>query len=252
MTYSTVNVDLNEFGHVSGQFYQPEVLIDEKADQHRNISKDERLIILLHGWGADGSDLAPLAPSLLGQISVASGETSSAHHRTLGGAVFVPDAPDVCSANPFGRQWFELSDPASGIGLNALACLQTVGFIAAMLDSLTEQTGYVSDQMILGGFSQGGMVSLTAGLAYQRPLCGLFCLSGAWLTPDQTCHQSAGLPVFMAHGVVDPVVPFECMTQAEADLTTAGLSPQTLRREHMAHGIDPETLHTLDHFIASL
>jgi len=252
MTLTPLKLEVNEFGPVFGQFYQSEALSNGQPEQRSNISENKRLIILLHGWGADGNDLAPLAPSLLDPVSVASSNISSAHHRPSGGAVFVPDAPDICSANPFGRQWFELSNPASGIGRNASACLQTVEFIAAMLDSLSAQTGYVSDQFILGGFSQGGMVSLTAGLAYQKPLGGLFCLSGAWLTPNQTCYQSAGLPVFLAHGLADPVVPFASMMQAEADLKKAGFPPQILRREHMAHGIDPETCRTLNRFIANL
>jgi len=55
----------------------------------------------------------------------------------------------------------------------------------------------------------------------------------------------------LAHGVVDSVVPFECATQAEADLTTAGHLLQTLWRDHMGHGIDPETVDNLNRFISS-
>ena len=252
MTFMPLELDLNKYGILSGQLYHPEVHSVGQLEQSANFRKDARLVILLHGWGADGSDLAPLAPSLLSQASVASEDTSSANHSSFGGAVFVPDAPNICSANPFGRQWFELSDPASGIGRNASACLQTAEFIAAMLDALSMRIGYASDQIILGGFSQGGMVSLTAGVGYEKPLAGLFCLSGAWLTSEQTCHQPKGLPVFLAHGVLDPVVPFACITQAEADLKKVGLTPQTLHREHMAHGIDPETIDALARFIASL
>ena len=58
--------------------------------------------------------------------------------------------------------------------------------------------------------------------------------------------------VFLAHGVLDPVVPFAFITQAEADLKKVGMTPQTLQREHMAHGIDPETIDALARFIASL
>ena len=244
MTFTPLKLDLNEYGILSGQLYQPEALSEGQLDQSVNFGKDARLVILLHGWGADGSDLAPLAPSLL--------SLASANHSSFGSAVFVPDAPYICSANPFGRQWFELSDPATGIGRNAPACLQTAEFIAAMLDALAMRIGYGSDQVILGGFSQGGMVSLTAGVGYEKPLAGLFCLAGAWLTPEQTCHQPTGLPVFLAHGVVDPVVPFVCINQAEADLKKVGLTPQILHREHMAHGIDPETIDALARFIASL
>ena len=100
-----------------------------------------------------------------------------------GDAVFVPDAPYICSAKPFGLQWFELTDPAAGLGRNASACLQTADLIAELLDSVCAATGFPPAQTVLGGFSQGGMVALTGGLAYESALCGRFCLSGAWLTP---------------------------------------------------------------------
>ena len=228
MTTSLVTLRLADTGTLSGQLYTTGSVL----------SAESRLIILLHGWGADGADLLPLAPELV------SGPE--------GDAVFVPDAPYVCSANPFGRQWFELSDVAAGLGRNAAACSESAGLIAALLDGLSAETGVPSQQMVLGGFSQGGMVSLTGGLGYARPLRGLFCLSGAWLTPDQTVHQRADLPVFLAHGAADPVVPVQCMTQAEAALTKAGFSLQTLQRPQMAHGIDPETVQALAAFIAGL
>ena len=252
MAFIPLKLDLNEYGTVSGQLYQPKALPVGQHDKGGGISEDARLVILLHGWGADGSDLAPLAPSLLGPIPLASADISSALHSSSGGAVFVPDAPNVCSANPFGRQWFELSDPASGIERNASACLQAAEFIAAMLDSLSMRMGCASDQIVLGGFSQGGMVSLTAGVGYEKPLAGLFCLSGAWLTSGQICHQPADLPVFLAHGMLDTVVPFACITDTETELKKVGLKPQTLQREHMAHGIDPETIEALGRFIHSL
>lgn len=229
MTTTPLTLQLNSSGPLSGQLYTPGQS-DRKAGA--------KLVILLHGWGADGADLLPLAPALVAHDS--------------GDAVFVPDAPYICSANPFGRQWFELTDPAAGLGRNASACLQTADLIADLLDSVCAATGFPPAQTVLGGFSQGGMVALTGGLAYESALCGLFCLSGAWLTPDQPIHQPDPLPVFLAHGGADPVVPAGCMTQAEADLRAAGVQPQTLYRETMAHGIDQETVDQLAAFILSL
>ena len=229
MTISPLTLQLNSTGLVSGQLYTP----GPSAG-----SSGAKLVILLHGWGADGADLVPLAPALVAQDS--------------SDAVFVPDAPYICSANPFGRQWFELTDPASGLGRNASACLHTSGLIAELLDSACAATGFTADQAVLGGFSQGGMVALTGGLAYDKALRGLFCLSGAWLTPDQPVHQPATLPVFLAHGGADPVVPADCMTKAETDLRVAGFQPQPLYREHMAHGIDQVTVEQLAAFISAL
>ena len=56
-------------------------------------SAPQKMVVLMHGWGADSQDLAPLAPMLAADAEM---------------SVIVPDAPDICSANPFGRQWFEL------------------------------------------------------------------------------------------------------------------------------------------------
>ena len=229
MTTTPLTLRLNNYGPLSGQLFTSSPSADAGG---------QKLVVLLHGWGADGADLLPLAPALVAPDS--------------GDGVFVPDAPYVCSANPFGRQWFELTDPASGLGRNAVACLDAAALIAALLDGLSAELAISSDQLVLGGFSQGGMVALTGGMAYPAPLRGLFCLSGAWLTADQTPRQPTDLPVFLAHGGADPAVPVDCMTQAASDLQAAGFSPQTMRREHMAHGIDPQTVDSLASFITSL
>ncbi|MEC7211302.1 MAG: hypothetical protein VXW25_04720 [Pseudomonadota bacterium] len=61
------------------------------------------LIVIMHGWGADAQDLADLAyPMSL---------------RFPGAAFFVPNAPEPCSMNPMGRQWFDLADTAAGPAL---------------------------------------------------------------------------------------------------------------------------------------
>lgn len=248
MTTTPLTLHLDSFGPVSGALYQTGRRAPAAATTTADTTTadattadaivDAKLVVLLHGWGADAADLIPLAPVL---VCAGSGD-----------AVFVPDAPYVCSANPFGRQWFELTDPGSGLGRNADACLATASLIAALLDAVSAETGYRSDQIVLGGFSQGGMVALTGGLAYASPLGGLFCLSGAWLTPDQPRAQASSLPVFLAHGGADPVVPVAAMTQAETGLRAAGFAPQTLRRDQMAHGIDAQTTDRLASFLAAL
>ena len=63
-------------------------------------SAPQKMVVLMHGWGADSQDLAPLAPMLAADAEM---------------AVIVPDAPDICSVNPFGRQWFELAS-SDGFG----------------------------------------------------------------------------------------------------------------------------------------
>ena len=195
-----------------------------------------QLIILMHGWGADSQDLLPLAP-LLAQDDPQR-------------VVVVPDAPDICSANPFGRQWFELASPDLSSDMIAQACSDAVPTIHQMLDSLAERYRLPASEMVLGGFSQGGMVALSAGLSYSASLGGIFCLSGGWLTPDQTLTQNTDLPVFLAHGEADIVVPISMMKNSETALMDRGFAPQCLLRPSLPHSIDEPVIDGLANFIA--
>ena len=195
----------------------------------------QKMVVLMHGWGADSQDLAPLAPMLAADAEM---------------SVIVPDAPDICSANPFGRQWFELASPDLASEMVAQACSGGVAIIHQMLDSLSAAFGVSAENIFLGGFSQGGMIALSAGLGYSRPLGGVFCLSGGWLTPHQSITQENSLPIFLAHGAIDPVVPLAMMEASHAALLSAGFSAQSLVRPAMPHSIDEAVIEALAGFIA--
>ena len=212
---------------LAATLFQPESLAQPSVRQ---------LIILMHGWGADSQDLLPLTP-LLAQDDPQR-------------VVVVPDAPDICSANPFGRQWFELASPDLSSEMIAQACGDAVLTIHQMLDSLAERYRLPASEMVLGGFSQGGMAALSAGLSYSALLGGIFCLSGGWLTPDQTLTQNTGLPIFLAHGEADPVVPISMMKNSETALMDRGFAPQCLVRPSLLHSIDEPVIDGLANFIA--
>ena len=194
-----------------------------------------QLIVLMHGWGADSQDLLPLAPLL-----------AADDPQRL---VVVPDAPDICSANPFGRQWFELASPDLSSDVIAQACSDAVPVIHQMLGRLCADYDLAADAVILGGFSQGGMIALSAGLSYSGALGGVFCLSGGWLTPGQTVTQKTDLPIFLAHGDTDPVVPLAMMENSKTALIAAGFAPQPLVRPSMPHSIDEVVIDGLAKFI---
>ena len=69
--------------------------------QNNGASSPQQLIVLLHGWGADGSDLIDLAPHLSARFPHA--------------VICAPDGPEPCTANPMGRQWFDLGVDATQI-----------------------------------------------------------------------------------------------------------------------------------------
>ena len=128
---------IREFGQLSGFFTAPARGGDPSS-----------LIVIMHGWGADASDLADLAYP----ISV----------RFPGAAFFVPNAPDACSMNPMGRQWFDLGDVTDGPQAAARVILPSV-------QAACDELGLDSGALALTGFSQGGMMSCIVVSQWTRP-----------------------------------------------------------------------------------
>src|SRR6266571_3866936 len=130
--------------------------------------KPRRLVILLHGLGADGNDLiglqqywGPLVPD----------------------AEFVsPNAPFPCDMAPYGYQWFSVQDrslPAVLGGVRAAAPL-----LDAFIDDELQKRGLEESDAALVGFSQGTMMALFVGLRRARPLAGILCYSGRLIAAD--------------------------------------------------------------------
>jgi len=194
-----------------------------------------RLVVLLHGVGADGNDLIALAPAL-GQV--------------LPDALFVaPDAPEPCDMAPFGRQWFSLRDmspPALAGGVRA-----TAPVLDAWLDSLLAETGLPAAALALIGFSQGAMMALHVAPRRAEPVGAVLAYSGALVDGGALpADMRARPPVLLVHGEDDPVVPFAAMAAAERTLAEAGVPVQAVARPGLAHGIDEDGLRAGAGFLA--
>src|SRR6202140_733783 len=189
--------------------------------------KPRRLVILLHGLGADGNDLiglqqywGPLVPE----------------------AEFVsPNAPFPCDMAPYGYQWFSVQDrslPAVLGGVRAAAPL-----LDAFIDDELQKRGLDDGDAALVGFSQGTMMALFVGLRRARPLAGILGYSGRLIAADLL---PGGLrsrpPGLLVPGTADPLVPFESLAAAEAALKGAGVPVETLACVGIEHSIDPEGL----------
>ena len=119
-----------------------------------------------------------------------------------------------------------------------------------MLEALCDSWQVSATNIVLGGFSQGGMIALSAGLSYKHSLGGIFCLSGGWLTHNQNIKQKTSLPILLAHGDADPVVPLAMMQASETALILKGFTPQKLVRPTMQHSIDQPVIDKLARFIS--
>lgn len=193
-----------------------------------------RLLVLLHGWGADGRDLADLGAPLQSMMP------------DLG--VWCPNAPHICSANPMGRQWFELKDRFFSHPEEALPEMQEMAYlIEGAIDEMCQEMGLVPQDVVLGGFSQGGMMTLHSATENRLQAAGFASLSGA-LVGTSLSAQEAAHRILLAHGSADEVVPFAASREAQSLLEEAGHHVDFLAREGLGHGIDMAVLEGLGQF----
>ncbi|MEL6677976.1 MAG: alpha/beta fold hydrolase [Pseudomonadota bacterium] len=197
------------------------------------------LVILLHGYGADGNDLIGLADPL-------------ADH--LPDTVFVaPNAPSPCGVNPMGYQWFPIpwmdgsSEVEMGQGFAASAAK-----LNAYLDEVAAGEGIGPEKTVLVGFSQGTMMSLQVGPRRAASVAGIVGFSGRLLHPGSLAAEAVTKPpVLLIHGDADEVVPYASMPEAETALKGAGFSVETHTSPGTGHGIAPDGLGRALAFIQS-
>ena len=192
-----------------------------------------QLVVLLHGYGADGNDLIPLA---------------SAWRSVLPDAAFLsPNAPQVCDEYPIGRQWFPLSlrDPSE----LARGVDEAAPGLDGFLDAALAVRGLGNRDLALVGFSQGAMMALAVGLRRDPPIAGIVSFSGVLTTPPPA--RGAYPPVLLGHGAEDPLIPAVAMEAARQSLDRAGVAVEAMLRPGLAHGIDESELNAGARFLAA-
>ena len=212
---------IRQFGALSGPFIPP-----ARGGIERSF------VMILHGWGADGNDIASIALP----ISV----------RLPGAAFFAPNGPNLCKMNPCGREWFDIDDKING-PVKAAPIINDA--IAAALDELS----LPSTAMSLAGFSQGGMMSLHCGLRHKTPLAAIISFSGMLLLDEDLVEKDQGVsypPVLLVHGTEDEVVPFSSQSDSRNRLKQRLIMVETFECNGLGHGIDPDGLTAAIDFLA--
>ncbi len=189
------------------------------------------LIVILHGWGANAQDVAFLCSML-----------ELPDHQFM-----VPDAPFPHPYGTGGKMWYDLSDNLTfGGDISAQPDLVTSrNLLIDWLTSLEATTGVSLSRTMLGGFSQGGAMTLDVGL--HLPLAGLMVLSG-YLHGAILPQESTYPPLLLVHGRQDAVVPLSA-AQSAYDRLLALNATITYKEFDMGHEISPLVLNEMQQFI---
>ena len=198
-------------------------------------------IIWLHGLGADGHDFEPIVDEL----------TLSHNIRFI-----FPHAPSIPVSINNGMvmpAWYDIRLPQIDKEQDAEGIKKSQQSILALIEREIER-GIKSENIILAGFSQGGAIALHTALRYQNPIAGIMALSTYLPLADtvekEISEQNKNTSILIAHGTLDPVVPFNLALETQDTLNKLGYSSE-LKKYHMEHSVCPEEIDDISNWINS-
>ena len=187
-------------------------------------------VIWLHGLGADGHDFEPIAPML----DLASPVRFIFPHAPMR-AVTINGGAEM-------RAWYDIDPRAPLAGTDA------INASAAQVEELVqaeEARGVARSKIVLAGFSQGGVVALHLALRSQSRLAGAMALSSYVHdhehVGDEVSFASIDMPIFMAHGQMDPMIPIARAITSRQALTDLGYRVEW-HDYGMGHQVCPEEI----------
>jgi len=200
-------------------------------------------VIWMHGLGADGNDFVPIVPELgLNGLAV----------RFI--FPHAPLRPVTINGGYVMRAWYDigyqdlsLKEDENGVRESQLAVEQLI--------AREISRGLPARRVVLAGFSQGGAIALHCGLRYPKRLGGVIALSTYLPLPDtveaELSDANRDLPILMAHGLQDPVVPLKLAQASCSRLLTLGF-PVEWHEYDMPHSVCPEEIDTIGEWLRRL
>lgn len=174
-------------------------------------------IIWLHGLGADGYDFEPIVHELRLPKSLA--------------LRFVfphaPERPVTINAGMVMRAWYDIFPPSFAGHIDLEGIIESTELLKSLV-ARELRGGFSSDQILLAGFSQGGAIALHTGLTHENKLAGIMGLStylpSLDLVEKERSEANKEIPIMMAHGADDPMIPMSKALTTRRALVKLGYS----------------------------
>ncbi len=188
-------------------------------------NKPQQVIVLCHGYGGDGKDISTLAINW---------------QRFLPETIFLcPNAPEICSVNSQGYQWFDLSSDKEELILEKSLVAEEK--LNTFIDQILNNFQLEPNKLALVGFSQGCMMSIQIALKKKKQISCLIGYSGKVINQKHLSDNIHSKPkIFLMHGANDTLVPPTHLLEAKEYLVKHGLKIKTKMFKDCEHRIPVE------------
>jgi phospholipase/carboxylesterase len=199
-------------------------------------------VIWLHGLGADGHDFEPIVPEL--------DLPSTLPLRFI--FPHAPIRPVTINGGMAMRAWYDILSLDTAGRADASGVQESTAILEALIDREIDR-GIAADKIVIAGFSQGGAIAINTVLQSTRRLAGLMALS-TYIPLPAAIDASQGhrdMPVFMAHGSFDPMLPMQWGRASADRLVDAGFVVEW-HEYPMAHAVCPDEIRDIRNWLLSV
>jgi len=200
-------------------------------------------VIWLHGLGDSGEGFAPIVPAF----------NLPADHGIRFIFPHAPEQPVTINQGYVMRSWYDIKSMDLHNRADMPGVLESEILVKELIQEQID-AGIAASNIVLAGFSQGGVLSLFTGLRYPEKLAGILALSCYLPTADtlpEQCHQAnKSTEILQHHGEQDEVVPFSAGKMAHQLLVEANYSSQW-QSYTMGHNLIPEQISSIAHWLTA-
>jgi len=210
-------------------------MADEPLVIETGVHAPDAAVIWLHGLGADGHDFEPIIPELRLDPGI--------NIRFV--FPHAPMMPVTINQGFVMRAWFDIRTADIGAEVDEKGIRAAAELVNDLIDTEID-SGIAPERVVLAGFSQGGAIVLQAGLRYQKQLGGIIAMSAFLPMADSLENEksdaNAAIPILLAHGSEDPVVPVDLAYRAQKELEREGYVVEWHEYKGMAHSVSEQEI----------